>query len=96
MCERGHGSIVQVEVRHIHGCSIQGFSSQSKSVILAGDFHLTSGPAWMVEPAMAIGKLERAAPEGQPQDLMPEADSEQRHFGLLQQRTGQGNPITHR
>ena len=69
------GSIVEIEMGDIDLIRRKGIRIESEPVILAGDLHLTRGPAGMVQTAMAIGELEGGTPQGQTKDLVPQADS---------------------
>ena len=57
-----------------------------KAVILRGDLDL-AGPQFLdrvIRAAMAELQLEGLAADGQPEDLMAEADAEHRHVGVRQ------------
>jgi len=76
-----HRSIVQIQVRHREigrpGHPIRA-TLERKTVILRGNQDFASHPVLnrMIAAAVAIRQLDRLAPEGQPQQLMPEADPE--------------------
>ena len=78
-------SIVEIQMGDINLIGLQGLRIQSEPMILARDLHLTGGTARMVQASVAIGELEGGSPQGQTQNLMPQADAKQRKVGLLQE-----------
>ena len=78
-----HRSIVEVEMGDLHPITWKGASIKGKAMVLAGDFNLTWRAAGMVEAAMAIAQFEAGSAEGQAQNLMAEANAEDRQIGLL-------------
>jgi hypothetical protein len=88
-------SIVEIQMGDINLIGRQGLRIQSEPMILARDLHLTGGTARMVQASMAISELEGGSPQGQTQNLMPQADTKQREVGLLQEILGQSNSLGH-
>ena len=78
-----HRSIVEVEMGDLHPISWKGTGIKGKAMVLAGDFDLAWRAAGMVEAAMAIAQFEAGSAEGQAQNLMAEANAEDRQIGLL-------------
>ena len=90
---RRHRAVVEVQMGDVHLVLGKACGVERKPMVLAGDLHLASGAAGMVESAMAVTKLERFTTEGQTEDLMAEANPEQRQRLLREEATGQLNPM---
>ena len=74
------GVIVQIDVRNFDFTGRQGFRVDTKTVILRGDFDLFRQQILyrMVRPVMAEFQFERLPAQGQPANLMPKANPENR------------------
>ena len=76
-------------VIQVHICDLEVRSAgnpclaplHGKPVVLGGDQHAPCGEFldWVVPTTVPVGKLVRPAPVGESEDLMPEADPEDRH-----------------
>ena len=93
--ESCHRAVIEIQMRDIDARPGQRISVQSKTMVLACDLHLACRSTGMVESAMAIGQLERAAPQGQAKNLMPQANSEQGEFSLFEKLARQGDSTGH-
>ena len=90
--EARHGPIVEVDVGDLAIQSLQRGPIDAKTVILARNLDLTSLHVadWLVRSTVPEGQFPGRSPEGQRQQLMPQADSEGRHLsGHLPQRLDQ-------
>ena len=88
-----HRSIVEIEMADGDLLWRQRLGIQGETVVLTCDFNLASGAAGVVEPAMAVSELERAATEGETENLMSQADAEKRQIRLFEKSRGKGNAM---
>ena len=78
-------AVVQIEVRHLH-VARQRFGIDRKAVVLRRDLDLSGLEKFhrMIRAAVAELQLEGLAAEREPENLMAEADAEDRLVGLRQ------------
>jgi hypothetical protein len=74
-------SIVEVQVGHFEGGSAgntTGIANHSEAMVLSGDQHLPGAeiPHRMVSSPVTVRHLGRLSTEGEPHQLVPEADAE--------------------
>src|SRR6185295_9166302 len=74
------GAVVEVDVRDFRAVA-EGIWIDGEAVVLRGDLYLAGGEVlhWLIAAVMAELELVGAAAEGEAQDLVAEADAEDRH-----------------
>ena len=84
-----HCLVVEIAMADRHPLGGQGVGVDGEAVVLAGDLHIAVAAAGVVEAAVAVAELEGGSPQGEPKNLVAQADPKDRQLGLEQQRLGQ-------